>query len=166
MVSRSRGWSDERFIGDTLVSGVAFTRDLLGDAPDSDTNTVERIIGNFEIGYVVSSTPSDSLSIVEVGIGVSSVEAFNLALAVGLPRPDVQVQYPPRGWLYVQSKSVRQVVSTSGDGLVDVWATFSFDLRGKRKVDKGVLFLIIVQTDISVGGAMLVIGRVRTLCLT
>jgi len=132
----------------------------------SDTLTVARVIGKLEIGYLVSTTPGDSLSSVNIGIGVASVEAFAVAATAGLPNPTDITAFPPRGWLYVQTAAVRQVVSTSGDGLIDHWATFEFDLRGMRKIDKGVLYLIMEQNNITIGGAMQVVGRVRALCLT
>lgn len=163
---RRRAWTDRRIVGVSLVAGTHFTRDLLFNAPTSDTQTVERIIGHIEVYYLTAAVPEDSESIVDMGIGVSSIEAFEVAAAAGLPSPADETEYPPRGWLYVQSKGVRQVVSTSGDGLIDVGATFDFDLRGKRKVDKGVLFLSMIQANIATGGAMQVVGRVRVLCLT
>ena len=166
MSQRNRAWADLAFDGTTLVAGVPQAFDLLAGAPEVDTLTAVRIIGNLEIGYLVNTTPSDSLSRVSVGIGVASVEAFAVAATAGLPNPTQTGQYPPRGWLYVQAKAVRQVVSISGDGLVDHWATFDFDLRAMRKIDKGRLFVIMEQDNIVIGGAMSVVGRIRTLCLT
>ncbi len=164
MVSRHTSWADTSFGGTSLVAATPQAFNLLADAPISDTMTVMRIIGSLEVGYLVTTTRADSLSVVSVGIGVSSAEAFSVAATAGLPNPTQTDQYPPRGWLYVQAKAVRQVINP--EGLVDHWATFEFDLRGARKVDKGTLFMIIEQDNITVGGAMQLVGRIRTLCKT
>jgi len=125
--------------------------------------TVTRIIGEIRLFYTVNITVTDSLSIVDCGIGVSSVEAFN-AGGAALPEPTVETEYPPRGWLYVASQPVYEKVATEGIALRD--AVFKFDLRGMRKVDKGILFLTLKQENITIGGSMQVVGRVRTLCKT
>jgi len=52
-------------------------------------------------------------------------------------------------------------------GTLQNQATFQFDLRAMRKIDKGILFSRIDNTN-SVGTAstVLVRGRIRVLCLT
>ena len=44
-------------------------------------------------------------------------------------------------------------------------ARFQFDIRAMRKIDKGRLYIIMENTNITVGGAMQVTGFVRALCL-
>ncbi len=112
--------------------------------------------------YSPNSTIVDSLSIVDVGIGVTAVDAFLTAGAV--PNPSGSDNYPPRGWLYVATQPVAQQAESAG--VLNSVARFQFDLGAMRKIDKGVLFLTIIQNNILVGGSMRVIGRTRVLCLT
>ena len=164
MAERGRAWADQRFTGNALVAGTDFLSDLLQFAPDVDTLTAVRIIGDFDVHYDVTTTIADSDSFVDVGIGVSSVEAF-AAGAAALPDPANSTSFPPRGWLYASTGYVAQLV-TSSTGIWNINARFQFDLRAMRKIDKGTLFLRIAQANINVGGAMEIVGRVRTLCLT
>jgi len=162
--SRRRAWADTRLNGVSLVAGTPFVSDLLVNAPEVDTLTVVRIVADITVQYVVSNTIVDSLSNVDLGIGVSSIEAFAVAGAAGLPDPSVDDQYPPRGWIYVNNKPVSQQAESTG--VVNSVAHFEFDIRSMRKIDKGRLFMVMDQTNITVGGAMQIVGRVRALCLT
>jgi len=163
MASRRRAWADQRIAIAALTDGSPSKLDLLANAPASDTRTVVRLIGDLTFMYSPNSTIVDSLSIVDVGIGVASAEAF----AVGgnaLPNPGgIADQDPARGWLYAATKPVFQQAESTG--VINAIAHFTFDLRAMRKVDKGVLYMIMEQNDILVGGSMRVIGRVRSLCL-
>ena len=161
---RNRAWADFRYKGVSLVAGTDIISDLLTNAPDVDTLTAVRIVGYLNVGYVVTNAIVDADSVVDVGIGVSAKEAVS---AGGSSLPDAQsvVSYPPRGWLYLATKYVRQSL-TGTDGTTNSNAVFEFDLRAMRKVDKGTVFIRIGNANINVGGAMEVTGRVRVLCLT
>ena len=161
--TRRRSWADVLFNVTALVAGVKQDFDLLANAPATDTRTVVRILGDLWVMYSPNSTIVDSLSVVNLGIGVSSVEAF-AAGGVSLPNPANPTQFPPRGWLYVNSQPVSQ--QAESNGVVNTWAHFAFDLGAMRKIDKGSLFLSMQQDDILVGGSMRVVGRTRALCLT
>ena len=165
MAPRNRAWADRRFAGTALVAGTPGVFDLLTAAPEVDTLTAVRIVGDLTVQYLVSTTIVDSLSIVEVGIGVSSVQAFAVAAGAGLPDPSADpAEYPPRGWLYLASQPVSQHAESTG--VIEHVARFQFDLRAMRKIDKGFLFMVVEQNNITVGGAMQMTGRVRALCLT
>jgi len=163
MVSRNRAWADARFIGTVLAAGTPIAANLLVDAPTLDTLTATRIIGDVTVLYDQASTVVDSLSLVECGIGVTSVEAF--AAGVGsLPTPDISTEYPPRGWLYCAGQAVYQQAESTG--VLSTNARFVFDVGAMRKIDKGVLFVVFTNTNLVIGGAMRIVGRIRTLCLT
>ena len=162
-MARHRAWADRRFAGVSLVAGTLQNFDLLQNAPTIDTLTVVRIVGDLTVQYLVSTTVADSLSIVDLGIGVIAATAFGVAGAA--PAPQIETEYPDRGWIYVASQPVAQLVTTDG-GIINEAARFQFDIRAMRKIDKGTLFMGIVQANITVGGAMQVTGRVRSLCLT
>ena len=161
--NRNRAWADRRLAVAALNDGSRQSFDLLANAPTVDTLTAVRIIGELWFMYSPNSTIVDALSIVDLGIGVSSVEAFAQG-AASLPDPTTETEYPPRGWLYVDTKPVWQQAESTG--VINHAAQFKFDLGAMRKIDKGRLFLTMEQNDILVGGSMRVIGRVRTLCLT
>ena len=161
--NRGRSWADTRIAGDALVAGAEDHINLLANAPAVDTLTVVRIVGDLWLMYTTNVTVTDSLSIVDCGIGVTSLEAFN-AGGASLPQPSQFDEYPPRGWLYVNSQPVQQQVST--EGVTQLMAHFKFDIGAMRKIDKGVLFMTLSQFNITVGGSMQVVGRVRALCLT
>ena len=160
---RRRAWADQRFASQVIASGSQVVFDLLANAPTIDTMTVARIIGYLQVEQDPSGDNEGSQSI-DVGIGVSSVEAFTIG-PTALPDPFSETEYPPRGWLYVASKqaSLRLV---SGGG-TPTPAIFEFDLGAMRKIDKGVLFLYVRNTA-SLGTAFTVhlSGRVRSMCLT
>ncbi len=164
MAPRSRAWADIRFGSTALVAGTDIFLDLLVSAPTVDTLTAVRIIGDFNVHYDVTTTIADSDSAVDVGIGVTSTQAFGVGLTA-LPDPTGTTTFPPRGWLYVATRHVAQLV-TSSTGIINENAIFQFDIRAMRKIDKGILFVRIANTNLNIGGAMEVTGRIRTLCLT
>ena len=164
MADRRRAWADVRFAGDSLAAGATGLKfDLLSDAPTMDTLTAVRILVDLTFNYVVSGTVVDALSIVDLGIGVCSVEAFVVG-GSSLPSPAIQADYPPRGWLYCGSQPVSHQAESTG--VLRQMARFAFDVRSARKIDKGVLFMRAVNTNVTVGGAMQIVGRTRVLCLT
>ena len=162
---RGRSWADARLTGVSLVAGTDVLVDLLASVvPVVDTLTAVRIIGEFSCHYIVSNTITDSDSFVDVGIGVTSAEAFAAGVA-SLPDPANAASFPPRGWLYAATGYCGQALTTD-TGMFNKNAEFKFDIRAMRKIDKGVLFMRIANANITVGGAMQIVGRVRTLCLT
>ncbi len=163
---RSRSWADKRLVGETLAVGTPVLEDLLEFLGDSSNElTVVRIIADITVQYLVTTTVNDSLSIVDLGIGVIATSAFGTPTAV--PEPSIETEFPPRGWIYVNSVPVSQILDAAGGvSIVDSRAIFKFDIRAMRKIDRGTLFLKISQSNITVGGAMQVTGRVRSLVLT
>jgi len=164
MASRRRAWADQRFAGLSFVANTEILVDLLENLDSMDTLTVVRIVGDLTMNYLVSTTVGDALSIVDVGIGVCASAAFGVGGAT--PAPSTETEYPPRGWIYAASQPVTQILDAAGGvSIVDRPARFQFDIRAMRKVDKGILFMNMVQNNITVGGAMQITGRVRTLVL-
>jgi len=163
MASRPCSWNDTNLFGVALVAATPLEVDLLASAPTLDTLTVIRVIADITVQYQVDTTINDALSAVSMGIGVSSKEAFAVG-GVSLPNPTNPTEYPPRGWLYVNTLPVAQLL-TSATGIINEAARFQLDMRAARKIDKGTLFMTMEQNTITVGGAMQVVGRVRVLCL-
>ena len=142
MVTRRRvAWCDF-LMNETYVDAAVHLDNLLINAPASDTITVTRIIGDFMV-VTGALNESEFGSHMDVGIGVINQEAFDLGTGVGIPNPTVEDSTPPRGWLYANRKPIMQSIP-SGATPAAMWrvnAHFKFDLRGQRKVDKGVLYM-------------------------
>ncbi len=151
-----------------MAPGPAISpQDLLTTSTTVDTLTVNRIIRILQV-VVKKTSEVEMMQIIDIGIGVSSLEAFNVGVT-GLPDPQTQGDYPPRGWLYVSRRVVQQSLPTGGTPTA-MWrqaAVFNFDLRAMRKIDKGVLFLVGFSTTVDgAASSVRLIGRVRALCLT
>jgi len=168
MASKRRvAWCDFLMAFTVADAGIQL-ENLLENAPASDNLTVTRIIGDF-MALPLPSSELESIIAVDVGIGVVNAEAFDLLTGVGMPNPTVEDSTPPRGWLYVARQPVYLSVPGGGTpgGLGLVPAHFKFDIRGQRKVDKGVLFMWMEQ-NVSTGSSqsIRVIGRTRVLFKT
>lgn len=88
---RGRAWADT-LINLSISAGAAQSAtDLLANAPTIDTLTAIRIVLDLEF-YPVVNTLTDGIMAIDVGIGVTSLEAFAVNAT-----PDVNVdgEYPP-----------------------------------------------------------------------
>lgn len=160
---RRRAWSDQRVLGTLLAASGTIKLDLLANLGATETKTATRVIMDLHAYPPVTNALNvDRSNLVDVAIGVVSAEAFT---AETLPDPDAAGDYPQAGWLYVASKPVLKYAD-SGGPLVIVGAQFTVDLRAQRKVDRGVLFLTVLNIGVNGSDAVEVWGRVRTLCLT
>ena len=162
MANRNRAWVDSIFTGSQIPDGTSTHTNLLVDAPTVDTLTVVRIIVDIVVAHGVDET-GDMSNAVHLGIGVSSVEAFE-AIPPVLPSPEVFTEYPPRGWLYVATLPVFSTQITVGYARTAV--RFVADFGAMRKIDKGILFMSVANDGIFTKSDVDLWGRVRVLCLT
>ncbi len=163
VLRRRRAWGDTRFADLPLGAGTR-KDDLLVGLAVTETKTVTRVIGDFSLNGAAVDENEYSVTI-DVGIGVTSREAFDLET---LPDPDAVADYPMNGWLYVATQICYQALPT-GATPTAMWrkdARFTFDIRAQRKVDRGVLFMVIQNLAAPTAGTMRINGRVRALCLT
>jgi len=161
---RRRAWADLRFGTQTLASGATRKDDILSGLSPTETKTVSRILIDVHY-YYLESNENECSNVVDLAIGVVSKEAFDLET---LPDPDNSSDYPQQGWVYVATQPVQQSLPTGGTP-VTMWrlgAHFKADVRGQRKVDRGVLFLLAQNLSINNGQTVRITGRVRALCLT
>jgi len=113
VTKRARAWADT-LVNLTVVSAAGQSAtDLLANAPTIDTITAVRIVLRLE-AYPAVANASDGIQAIDVGIGVTSLEAFGVNAT-----PDVNTdnEYLPRGWLYVERGTVYNVTNT--DPVVD-----------------------------------------------
>jgi len=154
---RRRAWADT-IVSSNLVASATSKHDLLAGLSPMDTKTVSRIL--VDLSAAVDPANVTSMDVFwHIGIGVTSKEAYDLET---LPDPDAVADYPQSGWVYVGSKRVW----LNNGGTIHHIAELQLDLRGQRKVDRGVLFLTMTNIGVNGGGSFRVLGRIRALCLT
>jgi len=161
VMRRRRAWADTRKAGVLIVASGNITDDLLLGLAAAETKTVTRILLDLWFILPVNNSFADRENVVDIGIGVVSREAFDLGT---LPDPGTVADYPQQGWLYLAT----QVVSRAADATGVIWqhAHFKADIRGQRKVDRGVLFSTLENVGVVGADAVTVYGRIRALCLT
>ena len=161
---RRRAWADT-VLGFTLASGTQSNQDLLADLPAAATVTVARILVHLWVLPDVEEGLANGIQALDVGIGVSSSEAF---VAGVVPDPQTQADVPARGWLWADRIPMLHGNAT-GPPAVDrmVAPEVKADLGAMRKVDRGVLYMSMTNTAIQgTAAGLFIIGRVRALCLT
>ena len=166
-MARPRAWAD-KVLESSLAEDGILQVDLLENAPTSDTLTVARIILDIEVA-LTSTNENECTQTLDLVIGVASVEAFAVASSAGLPQPDVATAYPPRGWLYASRRILQQALPTGGTptAMYRTNAVFREDIHGMRKIDKGILFMLIKNDNADgTGQTVQIYGRTRALCLT
>ena len=159
---RRRAWADTRFAGTTIAASGTDKKDLLTGLAAMDVKIVTRLIGDVRV-YGGATTETEYEMAIGLGIGVVSKEAYDLET---LPDTDNVADYPQQGWIYVATQVCYQAIDSAGSGLHRVDARFIFDIRAQRKVDRGVLFMLIDNTGIGTSSTLSITGRVRALCLT
>jgi len=162
VMRRRRAWADTKFAGTTLASSGTIKSDLLANLAAVDTKTLTRLIVDLWAYPPVTNAAAQRANAVNLGIGVSSLEAFT---AETLPDPGTQADYPQQGWLYVATKPVLKFFVTTEHSQV-VGAHFQADLRAQRKVDRGTLFMVIENVGVNGADNVDFWGRIRALCLT
>ena len=162
---RPRSWADLTIDTNLAAGGAAVVNLLTNATVNLDTVTVTRIIGRVLCVPSVVANATVSIQSCRIGIGVASAEAFAIGVTA-IPQPHTDGEAPPRGWLY---KEQGTLINQQDSGTVEAWEfpEFKFDLRGQRKVDRGVLFMNMSQFDMIAGTtAVKFAGLVRVLCLT
>jgi len=143
------------------VASSTIKSDLLAGLAAMDVKTVTRLVIDLQFHAPVTNSLADRTNMVHVGIGVVSQEAFDLET---LPDMDTVADYPQQGWVYIASKVV---VKQAEAGILSTAVTvFEADIHSQRKVDRGVLFLSILNIGLNGTDNVTVNGRVRALCLT
>jgi len=163
VMRRRRAWADTRIVSNVIDLNEQSQTDLLAGLSPTETKTVSRVLIDMMFMYLGDELDESNLA-VDMGIGVVSKEAFDLGT---LPDANAVGDYPQQGWLYVATQAMSVSLPALG-GVHRTNAHFKVDIRGQRKVDRGVLFMttnasLVDGTD---PGFIVQIGRVRALCLT
>ncbi len=163
---RSREWADR--IIKLTQSTVLIATDLIDQEPliDASPKTAVRLIISLDVqpDSVTSSVAWGQR--LDMGIAVVSKPAFDGAVA-SLPDPRVNIDTPPRGWLWRTSMVVSWENLNALETGPFVWPHDRWDIRAMRKVDRGKLVLITAKTAFRGTETNVNIeGIIRTLVLT
>jgi len=156
MVTRQVDWQDTQ-VSEAVVSGAQGSVRVDGSVTDVVARRMTAIRTIISLD-VFSTTVAGAYGVQEIalGLGVISREAF----AAGVfPDPVEATDKPTRGWLW----RTHQAVSQNGTGS-PVVSRIVGDFRGARKLDAGILILIVNNTPLT-GTAfpILLRGLVRVL---
>ncbi len=158
---RRRAWADVRYSDRVVNSSGEASDNILALLSPTETKPVSRILIQCHVG-VSPTSEAEFHQVIDRSIAVISKEAFDLST---FPDADAVADYPQQGWVYIATLPVIQ--SLSGSSLYRLDAEFKADVRGQRKVDRGVLYAQFTNNNVSGTATNLVItGRIRALCLT
>ena len=119
--------------------------------------TITRIIGTIycSLGVTIAG---DAVQVIDVGIGVIERDA---QAANAFPDPDTEADQPGRGWMY---RARELCFQETGVPFVS-HAVFRFDIRAQRRLDRGMLMLIIDNNSTEGTPQSVVLrGLTRSLC--
>ena len=159
-MARRTAWVDTLVDVDLASAGTSLVS-LLGTLTPINTRatTVVRVL--VDIVGVATTETTQGIQRLSIGIGVASQDAFTVGFTA-IPSPSTAADEPPRGWVYRASG----LVLVGGDLQQQSLVRHTADIRAKRKVDNGELYL--VMTNVALFGTtspLTIVGLVRTLLL-
>ncbi len=154
---RATDWVDTVLAPASVPTGLSTNVRLDGALSQADLRgaTLIRTIVSMSLS---TGTVSGAwgLQMAHIGVAITGQEAF----AAGVfPDPQTSADKPPRGWIYRNSAPVHQ----NGVGVpISTW--LQADIRGARKIEAGVLYLIVDNVTVNGTSFSLVIrGLIRCL---
>ena len=157
-------WVDT-LVDNDLASTGSHVQDLTSTLTLSDLRisqvTIMRTIVRLDIAYTVHDSGEGS-QLIDIGIGVAGRDAFDAGVA-SLPNPDVETDFPTKGWLW---RSRYRVFGFAADQPAVSVRAVDMDLRSRRKMDNGRAFVIIKNSPMEgVATTVTVVGLIRQLYL-
>ena len=148
-----------------LADGAGSITTLLGGVSIAESRagmTVIRLILCWQIQALVQDQGEGQQNF-DVGIGITGTQAFTTG-AAAVASPSAETQHPPRGWLFRCRGTVYGFATDSNQPFTRI---LERDLRAKRKLDNGDLFLRFESiAEQGAGQAMSLIGITRALILS
>jgi len=132
---RTPYWEDTFIVEDTPV-GADDLQSLVGGLSEDERRgmMIVRTLVDLWLTPVITSGVVGTM-IMNMGIGVCNQQAFTAGSA-SLPSPSINSERPPRGWVWRASAMIMDDAITVPNG-----ARLQADLRSKRKIDAGILYL-------------------------
>jgi len=138
----------------SLMTGLTTTESRLAQM------TLLRTIIGINLGYSVHDSGEGS-QLVSVGIGITSNEAF--ATAGALPDPEVDLDFPARGWVW---RGRYRVFGFAADQPAIFTQRVDLDMRSQRKLESGLAYLIVRNEAVEgVATTIQMTGLIRQLWL-
>ena len=135
----------------SLMTGVSLTQTRF------DQMTLLRTVIGIDIGRLVHDSGEGS-ELISIGIGVASQESF---AAVVLPDPDVDTDFPTRGWIWCARY---RTYGFAADQPAVYNTRVDLDLRSQRKLENGEAYIIGTNELVNgVTSAVQVTGLIRQL---
>ncbi len=147
MARRSGFWIDTR-VELTVAVGTMQILSLMTNVTASQSRrgwTCVRTLIGYDIAYTVHDAGEGSMNWF-AGIGVASQEAFAVG-QTAIANPSVETDHPTRGWMY---RAAGRVFGFAADQPAVYSHRVDMDIRGKRKLDNGEMFLA-VETGLNEG---------------
>jgi len=145
-----------------IASGAKSETTLMGALSVEDTRglTLMRCILCHDYEHTIHDS-GEGQQIIDIGIGVASREALN---AAALSDPEIATEHPDRGWVY----RCRHVTHGFAADQPAAYVQSVFrDLRAKRKLETGAVFLSITNTAKSGAAATIsIVGITRLLFMS
>ena len=159
-MARRTTWVDTLLDVD-ISGGAASLSTLLGGLTQIQTRgmTIVRTLVHIEFRKTAGTGVAGVMA-VDVGIGVASADAFAAGVA-SVPDVTDPAAEPPRGWIYRSRVSmVDDSTQYPADRVMDA------DIRGKRRLDAGTLYLVVEGNTVFGSGFVINVGGIiRTLLL-
>ena len=134
----------------------------IADTLDRRGLTVTRMLVHLAFMTTTEGT-SEGINAIDCGIGVASNEAFGQG---ALADPESESEQPARGWLWRDRYVTRETIQGSNLVSPGFYTEVQVDIRAKRMIDTGVLWLALTNTTIADSGhAVQIAGIVRVLFL-
>jgi len=151
----------DTFLNESILAGANVAVSLLSDLVGNDTMgmTLTRTILSISVVPILW-TGNIGTSRIDLGIGMATQEAFAAGV---LPDPAVATEEPIQGWAWREKLIFFNPGSVSAG--LDIPRT-NADLKSRRKIDDGELYVAIDNITVDQGGnTLLVLGLIRTLYL-
>ncbi len=127
--------------------------------------TVVRMIVGLDLHHDSISSNTEGQARITLGIGVATREGFDGGAAT-IPSPAITEEYPIHGWLFRWQGTLQYSNSATFGLELDGKERIDRDLRGSRKIDKGVLYFAAVNNPLQNNLEVEMTGLVRALILT
>ena len=162
-MARTPYWIDT-LVAVQLADAGKTNPDLTGpfDAQQRRGMTVTRML--VHLAFLTTTEGGvEGIAAIDCGIGVASREAH---AAASLPDPETEEDRPARGWLWRDRYVVRETIQGSNLVSPGYFTEVKADIRARRKMDDGVLWLALTNTGLAgTGFSVQIAGIVRVLVL-
>lgn len=158
---RPRVW-DDLHLEQSCVDGVGQVLQMVSQ--DVQDITAVRVVGRLFFGPQSISATDQAITRLDIGIGITSVDAFNVGITA-IPDVTVGTAFPPRGWLWKTTMYTHKENNTGSIESVYV-DSLDIDIRAARKLDRGIMYVTFEANDMSgTAHTTRLAGLLRTLCL-